>query len=169
MEQKLRLRKNGSLEPLGGLCNERLNYCNQFNFDVLGLSELHNVQNKSQWQGKYWITSKDAKIDEQWKSTDSVSGVVILLSKRFESRFMAQGSVGSRIVWVRIEGPVCPLFIVCVYVSHKYRKTKPFAEDVIIQLHQLLSNCKKLKPMDCVIVLGDLNCELQRNVQGCLY
>ena len=70
-------------------------------------------------------------------------------------------------MWVRIDGPVCPLFIVCVYIPHKYRKEKPFAEDVIKQLHELLKNCKNLKPTDCIIILGDFNCELQRNVPGC--
>ena len=52
-------------------------------------------------------------------------------------------------------------------MPHEHRKEKPFAEDIIKQLQNLLKNCKELKPNDCVIVLGDFNCELQRNVQGC--
>ena len=82
------------------------------------------------------------------------SGVGILLSQRFAAKVLAQGSVGSRIVWVRIDGPVCPLFIVCVYVRHKYKKTAPLATDVIEQLDDLLSNCKKLKSTDCIVVMA---------------
>ena len=75
--------------------------------------------------------------------------------------------MGSRIVWVRLDGPVCPLFIVCVYIPHKYRTATPQAADTIAELSDLLSNCKKLKSTDCVIVMGDLNCELPHNIQGC--
>ena len=150
-----------------GMCNERLNYCKHMNYDVLGLTELHNVQNKKAWRKRYWIASEDAEIDEQGKCTDPASGVTIMLSRRFVKRVLAKGSVGSRITWVRIDGPVCPLFIVCVYIPHKYRKTAPLAADTIAQLDDLLSNCKKLQSTDCVIIMGDFNCELQRNVQGC--
>ena len=57
--------------------------------------------------------------------------------------------------------------MVCVYIPHKYKHTSPNSEDVIVQLENLLANCRKLKPNDCIIVMGDFNCELQRNVQGC--
>ena len=149
------------------LCNERLNYCKMLNYDILGLTELHNVHNKKQWCGKHWITSEDAAIDAEGKNLDPAAGVAILLSKRFSKKILAQGSVGARIVWVRLDGPVCPLFVVCVYIPHKYRKATPQAADTIHELSDLLTNCKNLKPTDCVIVMGDLNCELERNVQGC--
>ena len=64
-----------------GICNERLNYCKALNFDVLGLPELRNVQNKKLWKSKYWITSEDAEVDKEDKCTDSAAGVAILLSK----------------------------------------------------------------------------------------
>ena len=48
-----------------------------------------------------------------------------------------------------------------------FRKTAPFAEDIIQQINDLLSKCKELKPNDCVVLMGDFNCELQRNVAGC--
>ena len=150
-----------------GLCNERLNYCKHLDFDILGLTELHNAQNKKNWQKKYWITSEDAKLDDNGKNMDPASGVTILLSPRFSSKILSQGSVGSRIVWVRLEGPVCTLFVVCAYIPHKYRKTTPQAADTIADLNGLLSNCKALKPADCVIIMGDFNCEIERNIQGC--
>ena len=149
------------------MCNERFNYCSSMEFDILGLTELHNVQNKKCWKGRRWITSADAEIDEQGKNLDPAAGVGILLSKQFSSRILAKGAIGARIVWVRLDGPVCPLFVICAYIPHKYKKTKPCAEDTILQLEELLANCKKLKPTDCVILMGDFNCELQRNVPGC--
>ena len=82
-----------------GLSNERLNYCRSLNFDVLGLPELHNVQNKKLWQSKTWITSEDSRVDEQGKNTDPAAGVAILLSQRFSKKILAQGAVESRIVW----------------------------------------------------------------------
>ena len=56
--------------------------------------------------------------------------------------------------------------MVCVYIPHKFTHTYPTSEDVIAQLEDLLSNCKKLKPKDYIIVIGDFDCELQRNVPG---
>ena len=150
-----------------GLSNERMNYCKAMNYDILGLPELHNAHNSKKWRGKHWITSEDAQIDEQGQNLDPASGVGIMLSQRFAKKVLAKGDVGSRIVWVRLEGPVCTLFVVCAYVPHKFKQTAPMAQDVISQIDELLSNCKKLKPTDCVILLGDFNCELQRNVQGC--
>ena len=148
-----------------GLCNERFNYCMSLNFDVLGLSELHMVQNKNLRKCSRWIASEDAKVDAQGACLDPASGVGILLSQRFAKKVLGQGSVGSRIVWVRIDGPVCPLFIVCVYIPHKYRQN-PCATDILGQLETLLSDCKKIKKNDCLIIMGDFNCELQRNIPG---
>ena len=150
-----------------GLSNERLNYCRAMNYDILGLPELHNAHNSKKWRGKHWITSEDAETDEQGQNLDPASGVGIMLSQRFAKKILAKGAVGSRIVWVRLDGPVCPLFVVCAYVPHKFKKTAPVAQGVINQIDELLTNCKHLKSTDCVILLGDFNCELQRNVKGC--
>ena len=150
-----------------GLSNERLNYCRAMRYDILGLPELHNAHNSKKWRGKHWITSEDAEVDEDGKNLDPAPGVGIMLSQRFTKKILAKGAVGSRIVWVRIDGPVCPLFVICAYVPHKFKKTAPLTHDVISQIDDLLSNCKKLKPTDCVVLLGDFNCELQRNVNGC--
>ena len=135
-------------------------------FDALGLTELHNVQNKKLWKSKRWITSEDAEVDEDGKNLDPASGVGILLSKRFSDLVMAQGSIGSRIVWVRIKGPVCPLFLICVYIPHKHR-SQPDAKSVLTQLNDFLTTSNKIKKTDCIIIMGDFNCELQRNIQGC--
>ena len=60
-----------------------MNYCKEMQYDILGLPELHNVQNKKAWRRKFWITSEDAGIDKQGKCVDSSAGVGILLSKHF--------------------------------------------------------------------------------------
>ena len=151
-----------------GLCNERFNFCMTMDYDVLGLTELHNVQNKKGWKGRRWITCDDSEIDAlTGKTNDPASGVGLLLSRHVADRLLAHGSIGTRIVWGRFEGPVCPLLVVLAYVPHKYKKTSPCATDVLAQLHNLLSDSKKVNPNDCVILMGDFNCELQRNVQGC--
>ena len=89
-----------------GFCNERFNYCMAMDYDILGVTELHGVQNKKSWRCKRWIASEDAGVDDEGNQLDSASGVAIMLSKRFSELVLAQGAVGSRIVWVRIQGPV---------------------------------------------------------------
>ena len=141
-----------------GLCNERFNYCMAMNFDVLGLTELHNVHNKKLWRGKRWITSNDAEIDEiTGLSNDSASGVGILLSRRFSKLVLAKGCIGSRIVWARLQGPVCKMLVIVSYVPHKYRTSAPRAADTIAQLNKLLSDSEIVAPDDCVILMGDFN------------
>ena len=66
-------------------------------------------------------------------------------------------------MYVRLAGPVCNLFVVVIYVPHKGRKEVPFAKDTLKQVQELLVTVCK---MDCIILMGDMNCELQRNVQG---
>ena len=39
--------------------------------------------------------------------------------------------VGTRIAWVRLRVPICNLFVVVVYVSHKGRQTSPRTSDII--------------------------------------
>ena len=56
-------------------------------------------------------------------------------------------------------------FFVAVYIPHKYRAA-PQASDTIEELESLLSSTHVHKN-DCVIIAGDLNCQLRRNVQGC--
>ena len=70
----------------------------------------------------------------------------------------------TRIVWVRLEGPICNLFIVVAYIPHKGRSVPPTAQATLNQVDALLKTVPK---QDCIILGGDLNCQLQRNVQGC--
>ena len=61
-------------------------------------------------------------------------------------------------------GPVCNLFIIVTYIPHRGRTKTPFTQDTIGKVKELM---KTIKKGDCTIWMGDLNCELQRNVQGC--
>ena len=146
------------------LSNERFNYCESLKYDILGLTELHNMQAKEHFMGRRWVCSAQAELDEKGHSTDPAAGVAIMLSPRMADKVIGQGHVGTRIAWVRIAGPVCNIFYVVVYVPHKGRTQKPMAKDTLMQLRKLLQTVRK---SDCIILAGDLNCQLQRNVQGC--
>ena len=45
------------------MSNERYHYCKGLQYDILGLTELHNTQAKVQFQHKTWIHSAPAAID----------------------------------------------------------------------------------------------------------
>ena len=143
--------------------NERHEYCKALDYDIMGLTELHNNQHKPQFAGKHWICS-DLAFEEDGKSTDPAAGVAILLSCRMARNILSKGHVGTRIAWVRLKGPICNIFVVVTYVSHKGRTAKPTATDTIEALDKLLKTVPK---QDCIIMGGDLNCQLQRNVPGC--
>ena len=118
---------------------------------------------KSQFAEKRWITSDAAEKDENGRYKDPAAGVAILLSKRMADKVMSWGNVGARIVWVRLAGPICNLFVVVTYIPHKGR-VSPSADDTIGELHTLLKSVAK---SDCIVLLGDFNCQLPRNVEGC--
>ena len=131
---------------------------------MLGLGELHNNHLEEHYKEKRWICSESSKKDKDGKDPDPAAGVAILLSNRMADRILATGCVGSRIVYARLAGPVCNLFIIVTYIPHRGRKQAPFAIDTISQLQELLKTVHKT---DCIILMGDLNCELQRNVENC--
>lgn len=70
----------------------------------------------------------------------------------------------ARIAWVRLKGPICPIFFIVVYIPHKFRDVTPQAADTINELAALL---KTIPKNDCVVITGDFNCQLRRNVPGC--
>ena len=50
-----------------------------------------------------------------------------------------------------------------MYVPHKYRHKTPYPRDTLQQLDNLL---KSVSNSDFIVVCGDLNCELRRNIPG---
>ena len=113
-----------------GYSKERHDYSKSLNIDILGLGELHNKHDCKEFESKRWIRSEVAEKDKQGNCNDPAAGVAILLSPRMAERVMAQGRVGARIVWVRLKGPICNLFVIVVYIPHKGR-TNPSALDTI--------------------------------------
>ena len=146
------------------MSNERYHYCKGLQYDILGLTELHNTQAKVQFQHKTWIHSAPAAIDANGKCSDPAAGVAIMLSPRMAAKTLDTGHVGTRIAWVRLKGPVCNLFYIVVYIPHKGRTVAPKADDTIAQLAGLLQTVRR---SECVIIGGDFNCQLQRSVPGC--
>ena len=146
------------------LSNERHKYCEALNYDILGLTELHNAQTKQHYQGRRWICSAAAESDKQDRSMDPAAGVAIMLSARMADKVMVEGHVGTHIAWVKLTAPVCNIFFITVYIPYKGRQQKPTAQDTIGQLRKLLQSIRK---SDCVVIGGDFNCQLQRNVPGC--
>ena len=142
---------------------ERHDYCRLLQYDVLGLTELHNLQEQKRSQSRTWVHSAVAE-KKEGKNMDPAAGVAIMLSNRMDDKLLDEGHVGTRIAWVRIKGPVCNIFYIVVYISHKDRTRDPYVKDTIQQLRKLLSTVRK---SDCVILAGDFNCQPRRNVSGC--
>ena len=66
--------------------NERHEFCKTLKYDLPGLTDLHNLQAKAQFQGRKWICSVQAGYDGNGKCEDPVAGVVILLSNRIAEK-----------------------------------------------------------------------------------
>ena len=105
--------------------NERHAFCKGLKCDVHALTELHNKQNNANFSSDLWVPSVQAAEDEQGKSLDPAAGVTILLSKRMRNYVDKSGHVDTRIAWVRIRGPVCPIFFITVYTPHRFRTKTP--------------------------------------------
>ena len=75
---------------------------------------------------------------------------------------MQSGPFGTRTAYARIRSSPCNIFVTGVYMAHCTRKAKPFFSDVLKQLDDLLSHVSQ---HDCIVLLGDLNCNLARNQQ----
>ena len=92
---------------------------------------------------------------------DRASGVGILLSKRAQSKLLDFGSQGERVCYVRLQGPVCNLFVIAVYIPHRGR-TSPCQDDTLKDLEAVLSQVPK---SDCVCIAGDFNEQVEAGIQ----
>ena len=129
--------------------NERHAFCKSLGYDVLALTELHNKQNNPNFSSDLWVPSAQTQTDAQGKYTDSAAGVAILLSRRMRNYTDKSGHVGTRIAWVRLWGPICPIFFIVVYVPHKYHTATPQATDTLTQLDALIKTVPK---NDCLVI-----------------
>ena len=87
-----------------------------------------------------------------------------MLSKRMTRSVLSRGHLGTRIVWVRLEDPICNIFVVVTYIPHKGRTVTPTAQYTPNDIQKLLNTVPK---KDYIILGGDLNCQLQHNVPDC--
>ena len=137
----------------GGLSHTQRDLCADYGYDILVLTETHDKGTLR--SSKNFITAEPAT------SSDRFSGVAILLSDQAAKYVVHSGSCGSRIVYAKIRSAPCDLFVIGVYIPHKMRKTSPFAADTMKCLESLLL---KVNTNDCVVLLGDFNCKLGRNI-----
>ena len=141
---------------------ERFDYCKALKYDVLAMTELWRVQHKFQDNSLSFIVG-EAKVNENGEKRfpkDRAAGVGIILSKAAQQKVTAFGSTGERVCYVRIQGPVCSLFIVAAYLPHRGR-VAPDQDDTIADLHEAL---KKASTKDCIVLLGDFNEQLPGNI-----
>ena len=119
---------------------ERFNYCKSLGYDVLTVTEQWRTQAKFQTKSKSYIVG-EAKLTKKNKlryPNDKAAGVGIMLSKPAEQKVMMFGSTSERVCYVRLAGPVCNLFIIACYMSHRGR-TCPSQDDTILHLQEALN------------------------------
>ena len=77
---------------------------------------------------------------------------------------MHKGCIGSRIVFARLRGAACNLFVIGIYIPHTFLMDhdNPLCATVLAELESVL---EKVCPTDCVIVLGDFNSKLPRSYE----
>ena len=136
----------------GGLTGAALGLADDLGYDVLALTETHD-------RGKF---GSDLFTGEVPDDGDRSAGVAIMLSKRTRRAVMFSGAVASRLAFVRLKGVVFNLFIIAAYIPHSGRK-EPSMEEIYDELDKLL---RRVPSRDCVILMGDFNSKLKRNVQG---
>ena len=92
---------------------------------------------------------------------DRAVGICIILSERFASRQLNRGRIGKRGCWVRIQGPVCNLLLICGYLPPLYSKA-----DVVALLKGIKDVLRDRSMHDCVVWFGDFNVNFPRRYQN---
>ena len=69
---------------------ERHDYCRLLQYDVLDLTELHNLQEQKRFQSRTWVHSAPAE-KKEGKSMDPAADVVIMLSNRMADKLLDEG------------------------------------------------------------------------------
>ena len=134
----------------------------------MAITELWRNQTRYQKRNKEFIVSepktilKGPKKGELRYPEDKAAGVGLLLSDRIAKKVRSFGSEGERICWARIKGPVCHLFVIAIYLPHRGR-TSPSQDDTLADLRKVLAT---VPTHDCLCILGDLNEQVEAEVQG---
>ena len=93
---------------------------------------------------------------------DSWAGVALMVNKRVSRYMMDSGPVGSRSVYWRFRGSTFNIIVVGVYIPRR-KRTNPCQDDIYDKLEAFLST---INQRDCLILLGDFNSRLSRDVPG---
>ena len=125
-------------------------YFESLGHDAICMTEMWNSQ-------RHYESWRCVTSETNSSGCDRPAGVCILLSSRLACSQLDRGKLGTRGCWVRIEGPVCNLLIIGIYLPPQYSKT--CAVDALKALKAFL---KVRSPYDCVILLGDFNVKLPR-------
>ena len=142
---------------------ERFNYCKNLGHDVLAITEL--------WRNSHKFTDDTVSFTHSVPKInvntgrpafpdDVAAGVGILLSERAHKQYMRHGIPCERLTWVRLKGPVTNLSVIAAYIPHRIR-TKPCQHDTLCSLIELL---KQVPKNDCVVLMGDFNEQLPKNI-----
>ena len=133
---------------------ERFDYCKRLKYDALGLTELWRTQEKFLEANNLWTCSENLR-DNHGKlvnDEDPGAGAGILLSARASKKVITCGNNGSeRLCWVRLRGPSCNIYIICVYVPYRAR-VQPCQDDTLSGVHVRVCECDHGVALICVCV-----------------
>ena len=136
----------------GGLTKVKKDMIMDLKYDIVCLTETHAWRDQDPSVFYSVLPS----------SNDKYSGTAIIISKRLSKYVITSGSIGSRIVYCRIRGIRTNIFVIGVYIPQKSRKN-PDQNDIYNQLDSLLLN---IKQGDCIILMGDFNSRLARDIDN---
>ena len=143
----------------------------QDGYDLMALTELGG-RPKEAWEIDVKYPNR-VFCSEPSDLSDPAAGAAVVLSKRMSRHVMAFEAVGTRIVWVRLQGMHYNLLFIAAYIPQKSRAAPNQAQT----LQQLESTCRTLRkryPNDQILIGMDANCKIARNQgkltgHGCIH
>ena len=133
-----------------GLSSLKKDLAAEYCYDILCLPETH----------KYTDSDRNTLYSAPPPENDTWSGVSLMLSERVRNLVTHWDFVGSRIVYCRIKGVTCNYFVIGIYIPRS-KRTNPDQMETYNELEKLLSSTGA---RDCIILLGDFNSRLRRNI-----
>ena len=119
-----------------------------------GIALGDNVQ-AGNYKGRRWVYNTPAGTDEKGKNSDPSTKVVIMMSRRIVNKTLDSVYVGIREnFWNSLQ------HILYINLHSTQRK------DTITQLQQLLL-LQTIPKSDYIMLAGDFNCQIPRNIPGC--
>ncbi|PIK38496.1 endonuclease-reverse transcriptase [Apostichopus japonicus] len=120
---------------------------NNYRYDIIALSETHNIGKESRLQGRMFLSGGDRRY----------AGVGFLLSHRARRSVIFTESISDRLMAVRLKLKIGTLLVIAVYAP-----TSVAADDVIRAFYHQLDRWihDNLKTNEKLIVAGDFNAKL---------